>query len=133
VASVLGIETQLMMASSEYRRTGDTEMANMSYCRWNNTYQDLVDCVDDLQWWLEDNPGKTWHDYQASLSQEEQGMFGLLMKKVTEFQDTIEHYDQPEEEEEEAYEDVESWIAEGERGANEIDIAWSEMGLKSDR
>jgi hypothetical protein len=29
-------------------------MANMSYCRYENTSNDLSDCVDDLQDWLDD-------------------------------------------------------------------------------
>lgn len=104
-------------------------MANMSYCRWNNTNQDFGDCLDNMQWWLEDNPGKTWEDYRNQLNEYEQSQFTQLMKKIEQYQSTIEHYSKPEEEEEF---DADSWIAEGERSSNEIDLAWSEMGLKSD-
>lgn len=73
-----------------YLETGEIQMANMSYCRWNNIYLSLEDCVSNMQFWLEDNPGKTYSDYVNQLpSQEEKVMFGRLMKKAEEFLDLI--------------------------------------------
>lgn len=43
-------------------------MSNMSYCRYQNTYQDLLDCLNDLEERI-NNEGKD--DYDQSLSTSE--------------------------------------------------------------
>ena len=51
-------------------------MANMSYCRFQNTMMDFRDCLDIVGEAVDD--GKTMEQFLAELSKEEQYAFCLL-------------------------------------------------------
>lgn len=55
-------------------------MANMSYCRFENTYRDLLDCVNTLSEALDD--GLTYTEFLDTLSETEQYYFKRLLLRA---------------------------------------------------
>lgn len=62
-------------------------MANMSYCRWQNTNSDLMDCLNDLNCALED--GLTAQEYVAKLSIYERNAFNRLVEHAKLLSDLV--------------------------------------------
>ena len=50
-------------------------MSNMSYCRWQNTYNDLCDCAGDLECYEEDEDEKPDPLSESETSYREQLLF----------------------------------------------------------
>ena len=61
-------------------------MASMSYCRFENTYRDLEDCVEDLE-------------NKKHLSETEYSYMKYLLQTCKEYIELAEDYENPEEEE----------------------------------
>ena len=67
-------------------------MANMSYCRWENTSNDLQDCLNAFNEWVNENYEKIeeWsvptvrQAYASSLSEDEARAFHCMMYFATE-------------------------------------------------
>jgi len=60
-------------------------MANMSYCRFENTYRDLNDCVNALGEALDD--GLTFKEFLDGLSQDEQYYFKRMLTRAQDLMD----------------------------------------------
>ena len=60
-------------------------MANMSYCRFQNTSQDLNDCANALGTALEE--GLTFEQFYDELSKDEQDAYKRILKRAKEFLD----------------------------------------------
>lgn len=55
-------------------------MSNMSYCRWQNTAEDLEDAVYDFENFLKERKGETSiEDYRESLSDFEKSSFDKIL------------------------------------------------------
>ena len=59
-------------------------MANMSYCRWENTAKAFKDCLYTLDEALED--GLTYAQFFATLSEDEQYWFKRMTTLASEFE-----------------------------------------------
>lgn len=62
-------------------------MPSMSYCRWENTSNDLRACVSDLVEALDE--GKTALEFYESLSEYERNGFRIVMQQAQELMDMI--------------------------------------------
>jgi hypothetical protein len=60
-------------------------MANMSYCRFENTYRDLNDCVNALGEALDD--GLTFKEFLDTLSETEQYYFKRMLTRAQDLMD----------------------------------------------
>lgn len=60
-------------------------MANMSYCRFENTYRDLNDCVNALGEALDD--GLTYTEFLDTLSETEQYYFKRMLTRAQDLMD----------------------------------------------
>lgn len=63
-------------------------MASMSYCAFENTSNDLAQCVGILQAWMDENPGKSFADFVKSRSSRREQdsvntLLGLCNEMVT--------------------------------------------------
>jgi len=58
-------------------------MSNMSYCRWENTSKDLMDCVEDFGEFVED--GGTLDEYLEKLSSSERRAFNKIINECNLF------------------------------------------------
>ena len=63
-------------------------MANMSYCRFENTLGDLRDCLYAVQEALDE--GKTLTEFKASLNEYERSAFVRMLSVCEEFQQAFE-------------------------------------------
>lgn len=63
-------------------------MANMSYCRFENTLRDLQDCVGALQEALDE--GMTLTEFKASLNEYERSALVRMLSTCEEFQEAFE-------------------------------------------
>jgi len=64
-------------------------MANMSYCRFQNTYHDMTDVVNVMGAALDD--GQTMAQFIAELSEDELFYFKKLMTRASDF---VQYYDE---------------------------------------
>ena len=64
-------------------------MANMSYCRFENTYRDLLDCVNTLSIAMDDE--LTYTEFLDTLSETEQYYFKRMLTRA---QDLIDNTDE---------------------------------------
>lgn len=64
-------------------------MANMSYCRFQNTYHDLLDCTNQLGQVLDDE--LTLNDLMSDLSKDEQYYY---MRLVNIARDLVSYHDE---------------------------------------
>ena len=58
-------------------------MANMSYCRFRNTFLDLQDCVNVLGEALDD--GLNYKEFYSALSEDEQYYFKRMLTRAQDF------------------------------------------------
>jgi len=56
----------MVEATGHKSRIGDKKMSNMSYCRFENTYRDLLDCESAIEEAIEEGP-----DHDISKSEKE--------------------------------------------------------------
>lgn len=63
-------------------------MANMSYCRFENTATDLKDCINAVQDAIEN--GETFAEFFKGLGTYEQTAFRHLLQYANEFQEAVE-------------------------------------------
>ena len=64
-------------------------MANMSYCRFHNTYLDFNDCMNVVGEALDN--GLTMKEFLAELSEQEQYYFKRLFTRASDF---VQYYDE---------------------------------------
>lgn len=58
-------------------------MANMSYCRFQNTAMDFRDCLNTVQDAIDE--GKSFQDFYGKMSREEQAAFNRLLVYAQDF------------------------------------------------
>ncbi len=69
-------------------------MANMSYCRFENTANDLSDCLGAIEEAIEN--GMTMEQFKKSLSDYELNGFHRLMSTIQAIQDSVVELDEAE-------------------------------------